>query len=304
MSWDDKRLFNTVFGLSFTVIAVRLLITGINPFLRIILLDHNLDNYEVYKNLLNSLLTLVKVWAIASSYWLGKKSNLPHQYRGLLTRMGYSWVLAVILSGIGWYLTEDMSQAVFQIAFMYGIAGYKYLAPIFSGLVLGWIVEDRFKINPVFCKEILYSVLVYRGVTLTSTLIGSYLTYMRIHTGYTSEYRGVYMMGLSNILGLVGVWFLWRMFRSGREIELKSEYGSILFTLGLTHIAIKVVGQVSNMIATSQMSAIDLVYGFVKDIIGISTSIFETGFALLCFGYIHSRYMFVEKMERTRGTEN
>jgi hypothetical protein len=297
LSWDEKKVFNTIFVLSFTVIAARLLLMGSTAFLRIILLSYNQENYELYENLLKIISTIVKVWAIASGYWLGKKTDLPHQYRGLLTRMGYSWVLAFIVSGIGWYLSDDIPQAMFQAAWMQSITGYKFLAPIFSGLVLGWLVEDRFRICRVLSKDILNIVLVYRGVALVSTLVGSYLTYMRIQTGYTSKYIGVYMMALSYVLIPVSYWFLWKMYRSGVEIELKSEYGSILYTLGVTHLVIRVIGLLSNMLATGQVNILEFIPEFIWDIVSVSTSVFETGFALLCFGYIHSRYRLVEKLE-------
>jgi hypothetical protein len=276
---------------------------GTTAFLRLILLNYNQENYELYKNLLKIITTLIEVGAIASGYWLGKKTNLPHQYRGLINRMGYSWILAFIVAGIGWYLSEDIPQAMFQVAWMQSITGYKYLAPVFSGLVLGWVVEDRFRITPVLSKDILNIVLVYRGVTLVSTLVGSILSYMRLQTGYTSKYIGVYMLTLSYILVPVAVWFLWKMYKSGSIIELKSMYGSILYTLGITHIVIRVIGLLANMLATGQLNVLDFTFEVIWDIVGISTSIFETGFALLCFGYIHSRYRFVEKLEKIRGIE-
>ncbi|MCB2172462.1 hypothetical protein KQH65_06980 [archaeon] len=303
MRWDEKRLFNTLFVLSFMVIAARLLLMGSTAFLRIILLSYSQENYELYRNLLRIITSVIKVWAIASGYWIGKKTDLSHQYRGLLTRMGYSWVLAFIVSGIGWYLTEGIPQAMFQAACMQSITGYKFLAPVFSGLVLGWLIEDRFTISPVLSKDILNIVLVYRGVALVSTLVGSYLTYMRIQTGYTSKYIGVYMMVLSYVLIPVSYWFLWKMYRSGIEIELKSKYGSILYTLGVTQLVIRVIGLLSNMLATGQVNALDFVPELIWDIVGVSTSVFETGFALLCLGYIHSRYRFVEKLERIKETE-
>ena len=74
MSWDEKRLFNTVFVLSFTVIAARLLLMGSTAFLRIILLSYNQENYELYRNLLRIITSVIKVWAIASGYWMGKKT--------------------------------------------------------------------------------------------------------------------------------------------------------------------------------------------------------------------------------------
>jgi hypothetical protein len=296
LSWDEKRLFNTVFMLSFTVIAARLLLMGSTSFLRIILISYSQENYELYRNLLRIITAVVEAGAIASGYWLGKKTDLPHQYRGLLTRMGYSWVLAFIVSGIGWYLSEDIPKAMFQVACMQSITGYKFLAPVFSSIVLGWLIEDRFRISPVLSKDILNIVLLYRGVSLVSTLVGSYLTYMRIQTGYTSKYIGVYMTALSYVLIPVGYWFLWKMYRSGIEIELKSEYGSILYTLGVTQIVIRVIGLLSNMLATGQMNILDFVSELIWDIVGVSTSVFETGFALLCLGYIHSRYRFVEKL--------
>lgn len=303
MSWNEKKLFNTVFVLSFTVIAARQLLMGSTSFLRLILLSYSQENYELYKKLLKIITTLVEVGAIASGYWLGKKTDLPHQYRGLINRMGYSWVLAFIVSGIGWYLSDDITQAMFQVAWMQSITGYKFLAPVFSGLVLGWIVEDRFRITPVLSKDILNIVLVYRGVALASTLVGSFLSYMKLQTGYTSKYMGVYMLALSYVLVPVGVWFLWKMYKSGKEIELKSMYGSILYTLGATHLFIRVIGLLANMLATGQLNILDFTFEVIWDIVGISTGVFETGFALLCFGYIHTRYRFVEKLENIRGIE-
>ena len=61
MSWDEKKLFNTIFVLSFTVIAARLLLMSSTAFLRIVLLSYNQENYELYENLLKIISTIVKV---------------------------------------------------------------------------------------------------------------------------------------------------------------------------------------------------------------------------------------------------
>jgi len=93
-----------------------------------------------------------------------------------------------------------------------------------------------------------------------------------------------------------------KMFEIGKKVELDIEYGRALFTLWVPRVIVIVITSVANMLV-NQTTVVDWLIYLIEDIIWSPINVFRTPFALLCLGYIHSRYRFVEKLERIKETE-
>lgn len=301
MSLDLKRDKILLVLLGFVFLVILLVTRGYSSFLFIILRDR--DSYDFYKRILELFNWIISVTVIVSGFWFGRRVDLSKNYRKYLNGLLISWVISAMFLGILWFFTEDITQAVYQIAATSAMGGYNYLAPLFSGITLGWLIKERPKIRTEWNHSVLRYVVVYQGVVLLRSLVASYLAMVFMYSGRNTSAYSSYSFVLSLVLIPVNLWYLWKMFVVGKEVELDQDYGSILFTLWVPQVVVSVLISVTNMLI-HQTAIVDLLINSVEDIIGVSIRVFGVPFALLCLGYIHSRYMFVEKLERIRETEN
>ncbi len=298
MNREENSGFAQVFILSFIIVALKLIYMSVNPFLPIILNYITIKDYTFYRNILDIFGIMLSGGIIAAGYWFGKKADMVNHYKDYIRGMVYSWILIELIVGVGWFLTEDFAKSVFEVAFVTGLGGYSFLVPFFSGIALGWLVEEKFTVRPVWSNDILRYVLIFQGAVLVQSLIRVYLSKTMLYSGSPPAAYGLSIEVLSFTLIPFSLWFLWKMFETGKRVELRVEYGSILFTLWAPQLIVSIIGLVANMVVIGQMSGVDWLFNMGKDLVGVTIGVFGNAFALLCFGCIHSRYMHVEMLNK------
>ena len=296
---EKVRGFNQLFLLSFIVMVLKLAYMSANPFFFPMLLRYyTIVEYTVIRNIIDVIGIILSAIIIVAGYWFGKRADMANHYRDYIRGMVYSWVLVEILVAAGWFLTDDLLKSFFEVATMNGLGGYSYLVPLFSGITLGWLVEEKFTVQPVWSNDILRYVLVYQVAVMVQSLIRVYLSKTMLFTSHQLSTFGFYTMILSFALLPVSLWFLWQMYETGKRVELRAEYGCILFTLWGPRVAVRIIRLLAEMLVIGQMSVAELLYLGFEDILGVSVGVFGNAFAILCFGYIHSKYMNVELLNR------
>lgn len=291
---DTASGFKLLFLMSFSMVTLRILALSLIAFIPVFM-SYNGD-YRFYRNILQLFGTILSVVTVAAGYWYGKKADVAEYYRDYIRVMAYGWILSELLMGVGWFLSEDIVRYVFEVALMRGLSGYSFVLPMFSGIVLGWLIEDKFSVSRVWSQDILRYVLVYQGAVLIQSLISVYLSHT-LQAGASPARFGFYITALSFALTPLRLWFLWKMYQTGKQVELGVVYGSILFTLWTPRAIVMIIGSVLEMLFLSQMSAFDWLFNLAENIVGVTIGVFGSAFALLCFGYIHSRYMHVEMLK-------
>lgn len=108
---------------------------------------------------------------------------------------------------------------------------------------------------------------------------------------------GQYNLVVGSLLFLVWGWYISKLLSCGREIELKEEYVSVLFTLWVVNIAGKTVSRAVRVVIDYQYDydpwvLVDFLYDVIKSVLTSSLGLMGLGFGVICLGYIHSRYKY------------
>ena len=284
---DTASGFKLLFLMSFTIVTLRILALSLIVFTPV-LMSYNGD-YRFYRNILQIFGYILSAVTVAAGYWYGKKADMENHYRDYIRIMAYGWIISELLMGVGWFLSDDIVRYVFEVALLRGLSGYSFLLPMFSGMILGWLIDERFSVSRVWSQDILRYVLVYQGAVLVQSLIRVYLA-QTIQAGASPARIGFYITTLSFALIPFSLWFLWKMYQTGKNVELGAVYGSVLFTLWAPRLIFSVINSTLEMILLSQMSAVDWLLNLGEHLVSVSIGVFGSGFAVICFGYIHSRY--------------
>ena len=296
MSLEPKRDQRFLVLLGFVLLVLTFVPRGYSPFLRIILTFRNNESYELFKLLFDIFDIIISITVIVSGYMFGRRVDLSRNYRKYINCLLISWVLAAVFFGVLYFFTEDMTKAVYQNTLIQSTTGYNVLAPFFSGMTLGWLVKDRPSIQTTWNKSILNYVLILQGVNLVISMGSSYFQKVFLYSGRSIAAYGLYSQVSSFAYFLVSLWFMWKMYQAGKTVELDREYGSILFTLWAPRVAVLVI-QSLIIWYVQQYSRVDWFFHLAERILLSPIRAFGLHFALLCLGYIHSRYMFVEKLK-------
>ena len=304
MSWTPKRQQQFLIVLGFVFLILSIVPVRYRGFLFIILNFRDNNSYDFFKKIFSLFSLITSTLVVVSGFWFGRRVDLSRNYRKYLNGLLAGWVLAIVFLGGLWVFTDyGVFHAIYETSLVHGISGYSYLAPLFSGITLGWLVKERPIIRTEWNREVLRYVGIYQGVVLLTSLVNSYVSKTLLYSGRSVQAYGLYSWVSSLVLIPVNLWYMWKMFEVGKKIELGTEYGRVLFTLWVPRVVVIVITSVANMILT-QTTVVDWLSYLIEDIIWSPLSVFRTPFALLCLGYIHSRYRFVEKVEKIRRTEN
>ena len=294
MSWDPKRQQQFLILLGFVILVLSIVPVSYRGFLFIILNFRDNNSYEFFKRIFSLFSLIISTLVVVSGFWFGRRVDLSRNYRKYLDSLFIGWVSAEIFIAGLWLITkDDISKSVYQVSVVRGLSGYSFLAPLFSGITLGWIVKERPIIRTEWNRGVLRYVVIYQGVVLLRSLVSSYLSSTLLHSGRSVQAYGVYIWVSSLVLIPVNLWYLLKMFEIGKKVELDTEYGRVLFTLWVPRVVVIVITSVANMIVT-QTTVVNWLIYLIEDIILSPIKVFRTPFALLCLGYIHSRYRFVE----------
>lgn len=279
--------------------------SAVSPFLSLLIIGRGGDYSSVkfYRELFKVLWMLVTFGIIYVWYRMGKTADMKHDYKSHIQSMGASWVVyTVLLVPMYFTITEEMWKSSIQIALTQSVfSGYSVGAMMFSALTLGWLVEER----PVFRKEfnqvILRPVLIYNGVKLLQSILRDYIYHLNFTTSLSIRSMGTYNAVIGALVFPIWIWYLTRLLGAGKNIELKTDYPIIMFTLWAPNVAKRLLSEVSQILFryftySATPDFLDILYDLAFMLINSVKGLMGLAFGLVCLGYLNSRYQSLDEV--------
>ncbi len=302
MSIKSKRIF--IFSLLLSILSN--VYRGLTPYTSLYLHQIGIRNIEIYGDLIKLIGYGITLLIVRTGYRLGKTTNIENEYMDYVKALGAGWIASLLLLTPSLLSSDETWRQVAQSTLLQStMSGHLTGVKLFSGLVLGWLVDNEFKITRTWYLEIRKPVLVYNGVVLVSTLIRNVLfTVFLGEIGNTNiRSYGVYSTILSLLTYPVWIWYLSQMLSSGRNVDLREDYGSILYTIWVPSVVVMSLIYFSNALITQNvnglMDLLDFMLTYVLKLVESSLGVFGVAFSLLCFGYVHSRYRYSTQLNRS-----
>ena len=160
-------------------------------------------------------------------------------------------------------------------------------------MTLGTVIRDGIRFKKEWNPVILRPVLVYNGVLLLQSLGQRMKSFILLNSSNRSA-----PLWINTVLGLsvypFWLWYLFRMYSSGRNIELKEDYGSVLYTILVPTLVYLTLSHLGTMIFyylrdPSLMMLLNLPVAYGLRFVSSTLGILGLPFALLCYGYINSK---------------
>lgn len=297
-----------VFWISLITTVISMAYSAFNPFYSLYLIHMGIEASKIkfYREIIKVIWLGVSVGIIYVWFRIGKTADMKYNYKSYLKSMGLSWVIYSIALVPLYFLAEDeLWKSIISMGLMNTVmSGYGIGAIMFSALTLGWLAEKR----PVFTKEfhqvIVKPVVIYNGVKVAQSILGDYFFHLMYTTPMKTSTHGLYNTIVGVIVFPVRIWYLAKLLSSGRKIDLKTEYPSILFTLWVPRIARIVLTRTSDTlfhyVTHSELPDIlNSLYKLTFSVVNSVPGLMGLAFGLICFGYLHSRYNFIEYETRT-----
>ena len=97
---------------------------------------------------------------------------------------------------------------------------------------------------------------------------------------------------------IVGYVYLYFLYRAGKDLDLKTVFEDVLFTLFIFSVGGRAVRNVIDILGGSR-TMVSAATSLVRSTIGYGSSIFGTGFAITCYGYLRKNYRFPAYAKKT-----
>ncbi len=287
-----------IFMISFILTTLSNIYRGLSPWTQIYLHVWGIPYQYLwfYRDLIQLLGYGITLITILAGYRLGKTSDLENEYMDYVKVLITGWIFSTVLI-FALFLSpnENIRQNAFGLVLQSASLGSNVCAYIFSGIVLGWLIDDGFKISRTWNLEVRKPVLVYYSIFLVKSLILQVLFSHFLGQIGNSNIRayGSYSTLLHGLSYPVWIWYLSKMLSAGRKVDLREDYGSILFTIGGHSVAVMSLISFSQAVfnwdVNGLMDILQFMLSYVLKLIGNILGVFGIAFTLVCFGYLHSK---------------
>ena len=167
----------------------------------------------------------------------------------------------------------------------------QYPAQLFSGICIGWFLRDRTITRPSIEKRLVRLLGLYQGWFTVTALIRT-LLYMGMVREMTPRTDMGYFMAVTSLAtNLVGYVYLNYLYQAGKDLDMEVVLEDVLFTLFVFSVGGRAVRNVIDILGGSR-TIVSAATSMVRYSIGYGFSVFGTGFALTCYGYLRKNYMF------------
>ncbi len=304
---QKKLTYARVFWISLILSTFSNLQYGSNLFLPLFhgySVGQDIDFYRFVFDFLWYVLSFITIYI---GYRIGKDADIENEYQGLIKSLGAGWIASSLIFVPFYLSSDDVLRTIANVTTIYGFTGgYRVAAVLFSTMTIGWITRDGIRFKREWNPVILRPVLVYNGVLLFRALSQRVLNYTLLNSSNRAPSLW-YMTVLSWVVTPFWIWYLVRMLSSGRRIDLKEEYGSVLYTIWVPSIVYSTLSYFAVIVfyylryQSLSMLEIPVAYGlkFVSSTLGV----LGLPFGLLCYGYIHSRYHFNVQLNNIKDLE-
>ncbi len=284
-----------VFWIGLTLTTLSNIYHGFSAFFPLFLIRRGMasGNMGFYMDLFTLVGFGVTLGTVMVGYRFTRKADIEKEHMQIIKDLGLGWIVSTILVLPVFLSSDEMWRSLAQVTLMRSAtSGYVTGAILFSGMVLGWIIEDRFVISRELNMVILKPLVVYHGVKFIERFIMTTLISNSMYGGLNIREIGTYSFIMGLLIYPIWLWYLKRMLSSGKKIDLAEEYGSVLFTLWAASAARMSLSYISNAVLWQSFSGLadlpEFIINYAIKLAESTVSVFGLAFALICFGYISS----------------
>jgi len=302
--------FRRVFWIS--LITLSNIYYGLSPFISLLVIKRGVafDNIALYRDLTTLVGFGVTLATVTAGYRFGKKADIENQYMQYIKDLGAGWIASTILVLPVFLSPDEIWRGAAQgILVRSATSGYETGAIIFSGIVLGRLIDDRFKVSREWNTLIIRPLIAYNGVKFIGDLIRTVLVRYSMIYGISVSMMGSYSFLIALVTYPIWLWYLRRMLSAGRKINLAEEYGSVLFTIWAISVAKMTLKRISNALLYQSISGLadllEFLFDYALNLIGSTVGVFGLAFALICLGYVNTRHRYAAELnESGKGQEH
>ncbi len=247
------------------------------------------EYYRFFFDLLYYSLLLVTIFV---GYRIGRNADYQSEYKGFIKFMGIGWIVSSLVCIPSYLFVDSAWRELDVIPYVFTV-GLNVCAILFSSITLGWITRDEINFKREWNPVILRPVLVYNGLLLLRSLAQRVLRHIDLNSSNPAAIsRSMSVLRWS--LLPIWLWYLVRMLSSGRRIDLKEDYGSVIYTFWVSSVALLTLSELVSIAyyyarfqSLSMLS--NLPWTYVRRLVGSTIGVLALPFALLCYGYIISK---------------
>lgn len=282
-----------VFWISLVLSTSRILTDWASPIVHNYLIPW-IGNYTEYYMFIFDLLGIIlSLIAIFVGYRIGRNTDYKSEYEGFIKFIGIGWIASSLVCVPSYLFVDSAWRELDAIPYVFTV-GLNVCAILFSSITLGWIARDGFQIKREWNPVILRPVLVYNGLLLLRPLLQRTISFIRLNNSNPGAFSSWQMSVIRWSVLPIELWFLVRMLSSGRRIDLKEDYGSVIYTFWVSSVALLTLSELVSIAyyyarfqSLSMLS--NLPWTYVRRLIWSTHGILGLPFALLCYGYINSK---------------
>lgn len=260
--------------------------------IRSIFNDWGMEFTDLHKDLLWIFWVTINLLTITLGFRHGKDAPLPDVYKQYVRYLFYSWLASTLFFGLVFLLLGNEALSYSGVAINAITIGYRIPVIMFSSTVLGWLAKDGITLNRVLNKTIMKPVILYNIIHLLRLILNRYIAYQRISVG---GYSIAWTVNLTNwVVKPIWVWYIYALYNRGRNMDLKNEYGEVLYTFWVTTMALSLLTYLANVLFYYFRSGIQglsaLPVAYLPKVIAPTLNILSLPFAVLCYAYFESKY--------------
>ncbi len=283
-----------VFWISLILTTLRNLFYWPKPFLSTYLVANGVLNTEYYRYIIDLLGYTISLATIYIGYRIGRNMDIKNEYRFVIKYLGAGWIASSLICVPVYIFSDEVWRSMIITSILYVFTlRLNVGAVLFSSMTLGTVIRDGMRFKKEWNPVILRPVLVYNGVLLLQSLGQRMKSFILLNSSNRSA-----PLWINTVLGLIvypfWLWYLFRMYSSGRNIELKEDYGSVLYTILVPTLVYLTLSHLGTMIFyylrdPSLMMLLNLPVAYGLRFVSSTLGILGLPFALLCYGYINSK---------------
>ena len=265
---------------------------GVTPFSSLFIMSRggNSEYTKIVSDMIELGCYLLRIGIVYFGFKWGKDIEIEEHYRTFFKAIIASWLGSVVFSAIGWLLVQEVIwNSIFQLMVTQSIlSGYTTGMMVFSGVVLAGLWTNKYRFEREWNRPILKYVLIITGLRFVYETVRTYLwaDYFKHNMSALTTFSWTTAVAL----WCVNWWYLFKLFGVGKKVNLIEDYKTILFTLWATRIVSNMISEIFLSLIyerTVLKSMIEIVFRMIQS----SVSSFGVGFAVLCLGYYHRRYL-------------
>ena len=162
---------------------------------------------------------------------------------------------------------------------------------LFSTIAFGWLARDGVSIERRIIMEIAFPFMVYYFALILRSI--GYKVMALDRMGLTSYPAAWLVTALAWLQSPLWIWYAYQMLKRGRELDLPSKYGSVLYTIWVSLMSYSFLSYLVEVVfygIRTGWQDLTVPLARMPKIIGPTLKVFSLPFAIICYAYLNSKY--------------